>query len=325
MGTDGFAYIRSQNSTAMRSSMVIPVALMGATLNAQMCVDIEGNSYSTVVIGQQLWMAENLRTGSYANGDAIPTLNSALWQATTDGAYAIYSNQAVNDSIYGKLYNWYAVNDVRGICPSGWHVPLDPDYKTLELELDMSPAEVNNTGYRGALQNLDGQLKASILWVPPSIADSNSSGFSALPAGVRVAQGLYGSIGISAYFWTRTGYDVDHAYCRSLSSYYDGINRSSAGKNGGYSCRCVADGVVGIDEDRPLPAPIVFPDPASTEVFLEPPVAGDALLIIDARGQVIASIDARAGVDRIPIAHLAAGTYFLRLRGSGWWARFVKH
>ena len=102
-------------------------------------VTYDGYTYDLVAIGDQCWFAENLRTEHYANGDAIPgELSDGEWSSTTAGAQAIYNNDASNLADYGRLYNWYAVDDARGLCPSGWHVPTDGEYMTLEMELGMS-------------------------------------------------------------------------------------------------------------------------------------------------------------------------------------------
>jgi len=97
------------------------------------CVDIDGNVYKTVQIGTQLWMKENLKTTRYRDGSVIPTnLSDRQWKKTTRGAYAIYDKKPENDKIFGKLYNWYAVADSRNLCPTGWHVPSDAEWTTLE-------------------------------------------------------------------------------------------------------------------------------------------------------------------------------------------------
>ena len=94
--------------------------------------DIDGNVYETVQIGEQLWMAENLKATHYNNGDAIATaLSDSEWSSTTDGAYAVYDDDPVNAEIYGNLYNWYAVDDERGVCPEGYHVPSDSEFTVL--------------------------------------------------------------------------------------------------------------------------------------------------------------------------------------------------
>ena len=111
--------------------------------------DIDGNCYTTVQIGSQLWMAENLKTISYNNGDDIVTgVDNASWISAFEGAYAIYNDDPSNVEIYGNLYNWYAINDDRGICPEGWHVPTDAEFKALELFIGMSEEQANSLIWR---------------------------------------------------------------------------------------------------------------------------------------------------------------------------------
>ncbi|MBU6331267.1 MAG: hypothetical protein KGQ80_02480, partial [Bacteroidetes bacterium] len=94
--------------------------------------DVDGNQYNTIKFGTQCWTQSNLKVSKYRNGDNIPTgLSDAQWGSTTSGAYAMYNNDAANDALYGKLYNWYAVTDSRGLCPTGWHVPSDGEWTTL--------------------------------------------------------------------------------------------------------------------------------------------------------------------------------------------------
>jgi uncharacterized protein (TIGR02145 family) len=113
--------------------------------------DIEGNTYYTVMIGDRLWMAENLKTATYNNTDNITTdLDGESWMNAEDGAYAVYEIDPANDDIYGKLYNWHAANDPRGICPAGWVVPHDEDWKDLEFALGMSFYDVDLEWNRGA-------------------------------------------------------------------------------------------------------------------------------------------------------------------------------
>lgn len=131
-------------------------------------VTFDGYEYDLVEIGDQCWFAENLRTQHYANGDAIPAnLTDSEWGSTTGGAVAVNGEDAgcfnyspdgdacdpdwsLNE--YGRLYNWYAVDDERGLCPSGWHVPTDGEWMTLEMELGMSASDANSTGSRGTDQ-----------------------------------------------------------------------------------------------------------------------------------------------------------------------------
>jgi len=197
--------------------------------------DIDGNSYNTVQIGTQCWTQSNLKVSKYRNGDAIPTgLSNTVWANATSGAYAIYDNNPVNDGLYGKLYNHYAVMDTRGLCPTGWHVPTYGEWTTLETFLG---------GYSVA----GGALKSTVTqptpggWVSPNTGATNSSGFTALPGGIRNYAGAdFNSVGIYGSWWS-SSLDGTNAWPRFL--YFNSINfsRFSEFRNYGYSIRCLMD------------------------------------------------------------------------------------
>ncbi len=106
--------------------------------------DIDGNIYETVQIGEQVWMAENLKVTHYNDGSEIPTeYSNSEWENLSTGAYAVYDDNESNADTYGYLYNWYAVDDSRGVCPTHWHVPSDDEWKELEMFLGMSQEEVD--------------------------------------------------------------------------------------------------------------------------------------------------------------------------------------
>lgn len=130
-----------------------------ASSNEPMTVtDIDGNVYKTVTIGNQAWMAENLKVMRYRNGDAIPNVTGGTdWSNLSTGAYCSYDNDDNNIDTYGLLYNWYAVDDSRNLAPEGWHVPTDEEWKELEMYLGMSQSEADDTGYRGTDEG--GKLK----------------------------------------------------------------------------------------------------------------------------------------------------------------------
>ncbi len=112
--------------------------------------DIDGNVYETVQIGEQLWMAENLKTTHYNDGSEIPNItNNGEWSGLSTGAYSDYMNNPTNSETYGRLYNWYTVDDDRGVCPTGWHVPSDEEFMALEMELGMSEEDANDMSLRG--------------------------------------------------------------------------------------------------------------------------------------------------------------------------------
>ena len=198
----------------------------------EVCVDIDGNFYSTVQIGNQLWMSENLKTTRYNNGDEIPTgLTDGEWQNTTSGALAVYDDNESNADIYGRLYNWYAVVDNRGVCPENFHVPTDEEYTQLTI-------------YLGGSEVAGGKMKEAGLehWNNPNTGATNESGFSGLPGGFRNISGSYVYMGSDGYFRSSSEYSNSQAWFHSLhygnSVVYRDFNMS---KQSGLSVRCVGD------------------------------------------------------------------------------------
>jgi len=154
------------------------------------CTDYDGNEYDVILIGDQIWMAENLKVTHYRNGDEIENVTDGTqWANLTTGAYCYYDNNAANGDIYGALYNWYAVaeDDTRGLAPEGWHVPTDDEIMILEMELGMSQSQANSTGYRGT--NEGSKLAGNAaLWNDGALENDpefGSSGFDFLPGGYR--------------------------------------------------------------------------------------------------------------------------------------------
>jgi uncharacterized protein (TIGR02145 family) len=208
-------------------------------------VTFDGYTYALVAIGTQCWFAENLRSDNYRNGDAIPgNLSDAQWASTSSGAQTVYgegtstvyqgsSDEVANLAPYGRLYNWYAVNDSRGLCPSGFHVPSDGEWMTLEMALGMTSSQANATGWRGTDQGT--QMKTT------SWGGTNSSGFSALPGGYR-SNGYGGFYGQGSYGnWWSSFPGGANAWNRSLGSGYSSVGRSNDDARYGFSVRCVRD------------------------------------------------------------------------------------
>ena len=200
-------------------------------------LEYQGYDYETVQIGEQCWFAENLRADNYRNGDSIQAdLSDSEWEETTEGAVSVYDGDMANLSTYGRLYNWYAVDDARGLCPSGWHVPTDGEWMTIEMALGMSEAEANNTGYRGTDQGT--QMKTDYGWNNDNNG-TNSSGFSGLPGGELTIDG-FGSVGSFGLWWSSSPYDSE-AWYRSLAYDDARINRSGEDCRYGLSIRCIKD------------------------------------------------------------------------------------
>ena len=193
--------------------------------------DIDGNTYQTVKIGDQIWMAENLKVTRYRNGDDIPIVtNYSEWGDLSTGAWCIYGN--TSGSYYGLLYNWYAVNDVRNIAPEGWHVPSRAEWGTLIEYLgwdNVAGGKMKETGTSN--------------WAAPNTGATNESGFTALPGGRRSPHGFYGDLSANAYFWSssedlsRDGNAWNRILNYDNSEVYDG----SYHKKNGLSVRCVRD------------------------------------------------------------------------------------
>jgi uncharacterized protein (TIGR02145 family) len=204
--------------------------------------DIDGNTYFTVMIGDQCWMAQNLKVTKYRNGDPIPEVtDNAAWESLTTGAYCTYNNDGANLTTYGRLYNWHAVNDPRGIAPEGWHVPTDAEWKQLEMYLGLSPAEADATGWRGTDEG--GKLKevSTVHWASPNTGATNVSGFTGLPGGVRWTVGNFMNMGLDALFWSSTEYSSTGGVYRWLECTHSQVYRYSYVKGGGLSIRCVKD------------------------------------------------------------------------------------
>ncbi len=205
--------------------------------------DVDGNTYTTIKIGNQCWTLENLKTTRFNDSTTIATgLTASQWENTTSGAYEIYEDSIPLGNTYGKLYNGYAAASGK-LCPKGWRIPTDEDFKTLEKHLGLPEAEVNNTGERGAAEGIGLKLKSTILWNTSSHPGNNSSAYTALPAGTRNSVGDYITLQQYAVFWTSTPYATDTNYLWNHHLYYNGpgVSRIYETKNRGYSCRCIKE------------------------------------------------------------------------------------
>ena len=203
-------------------------------------LEYQGYDYETVQIGEQCWFAENLRSESYQSGDLIPAnFSDSDWWNTSSGAVAVYGegnagcnnyspngdacDEAWSLSEYGRLYNWYAVDDARGLCPSGWHVPSDGEWTVL-------------TDHLGGASVAGGQMKSSYGWYN----GSNSSGFSGLPGGLRDYFGGFYNAGQLGFWWSsspngQTAWNRILYYEHGIVDLYDDFMRF------GFSVRCIKD------------------------------------------------------------------------------------
>lgn len=210
--------------------------------------DFDGNIYKTISIGSQTWMAENLRTTHYQNGDPIPNeANPSKWGTLTTGAYCSYGNTSNKDSIatFGYLYNGFAAIDLRNIAPKGWHVATDAEWDTLETFVAEGEAETTSTGNGVA----GGRLKEAgdLHWGYANHAD-NRSGFTAMPGGQRSVENTGFEI-ISPFkyityfgcYWSSTSIYANYLLTRLMVPDFVGISRGQLYMSFGNSIRCVKD------------------------------------------------------------------------------------
>lgn len=206
--------------------------------------DNDGNTYKTVKIGNQWWMAENLKVTHYQNGEEIPYLQTDNdWEASNDGARCAANNDPTTVDTYGYLYNWYALNDSRSIATAGWHVPSDDEWKELEMYLGMSQSDADDLFWRGTDEGAKLKEAGSVHWETPNDA-TNESGFCALPAGLRDYDGSYrSSLHLLGLYWTATeaspNWISNAGFYRELNYAIPTIYRQAIDKRYGYSVRLV--------------------------------------------------------------------------------------
>jgi uncharacterized protein (TIGR02145 family) len=201
--------------------------------------DIDGNTYDTVSICNQVWMKQNLNVSRYRNGDIIPQVTDPTqWANLTTGAWCYYNNDSANRAAYGKLYNWYAVNDARGLAPEGWHVPSDGDWNKLVKCLDSNADTICVNCWQNTTAGI--LLKSTSGWNNGGNG-TNTSDLTILPSGYCSINGTFGAIGTYGDWWSCSDYSTQEAWLRSINGGYAGVFRDHYGKNHGFSIRCVKD------------------------------------------------------------------------------------
>ena len=196
----------------------------------------------TVTICNQTWMTQNLSVSKYKNGDVIPQVtDSAAWLNLTTGAWCWYKNDsATYAATYGRLYNWYAVNDPRGLAPTGYHIPTDLEWNVLVKCIDAAAdtsVSIQSTTAGGGLKET-----GTVHWSSPNTGATNSSGFTALPGGLKSStNSAFLNLGLYAYFWTASEFDATTAKYHRLFAQDANAYRNSRPKTAGLSVRCVKD------------------------------------------------------------------------------------
>jgi uncharacterized protein (TIGR02145 family) len=216
--------------------------------------DIENNIYGTIKIGNQIWMASNLKVTRWPDGTLIPRVEEqADWYEFSlyTQAYCWYENYAATGTIHGALYTWPAAmyimgedeigsGDIQGVCPDGWHLPDDSEWKELEMYLGMNGTEVELEKWRGTDEG--GKLKhgGTQYWKSPNSGSTDESCFCALPSGWRDGAGYFKNLGTATRFWS-SSIRGDYAWVRQLDYNSSQIYRGTKGLYEGLSVRCVKD------------------------------------------------------------------------------------
>jgi uncharacterized protein (TIGR02145 family) len=202
--------------------------------------DIDGNVYKTVVIGNYKWMAENLKTTTYNNGIKIPNVkDQSIWIRLDTGAYNWYNNNQNYADTFGLLYNWHAVSTGK-LCPDGWRVPSDEEWKNLEGNVDtrygVGDPVWDKPGLRG--EDAGQRLRTKTGW-RKGITGTDNFGFAALPGGEHLSRFYAG--GSSGFFWSSTEASYSSSWYRSLIYSFEYVARDSHPKRMGFSIRCITD------------------------------------------------------------------------------------
>jgi uncharacterized protein (TIGR02145 family) len=207
--------------------------------------DIDGNIYKTKIIGTQEWMAENLKTTRYNNGDSIGTTIPLRLDIRNENAPKYQWGKGENlVATQGRYYTWFAAMESRTLCPAGWHLPSDAEWKTLEMALGMTQLQADSVDLRGTDQG--SQLKNTAGWTIGSHSrkagtGTNSSGFTAIAAGYRGSDGTFEAIGMLGCFWSSSETSETKCWTRFLDNEDMKVRRFNASKNEGYNIRCIKD------------------------------------------------------------------------------------
>jgi len=225
---------------------IITISIIGcsakvkAQIQTETVKDIDGNEYKTVLIGNQLWMAENLRTTKFKNGKPIPkNSDPKSWKTMMGGGYCIYENNIKNAKAYGFLYNWHAVR-AQKICPVDWHVPSDGEWDTLALFLGGTKIGATHREEVEILE-IGAKLKEkdTINWDAPNTNASNESGFNGLPGGYVTSGGAFDFLKQKGYWWSASISNTYGAFCRFLNNDNASLNKINLSKTYGFSVRCI--------------------------------------------------------------------------------------
>ena len=238
-------YLKAYATNSLGTAYGNEMSFTTSNTSSTSVTDIDGNTYQLVTICNQIWIKSNLNVTHYRNGDVIPQVTDATqWTNLTTGAWCYLNNDPSNGAVYGKLYNWYAVHDTRGLAPQGYHIPTDNEYNSLIACLDPSYIPVASL-INDFSTIAGGKMKETGIthWVNPNTGANNNSGFTALPGGIRSnpLNGDFSSLGYDCYWWSSSEYNSTDALNRHVYFYDSNAYRAEDLKSFGFSVRCLKD------------------------------------------------------------------------------------
>lgn len=273
---------------------------------AQTVTDYDGNVYHTVTIGIQVWLKENLKVTHYRNGDSIPNITvDTQWLNLKSGAYCNLENNPKMGDEYGKLYNNYAVIDIRNICPDEWHVPSFDEWRTLWNKLGTNPG--------GKLKE-----KGTKHWSSPNEGATDEYGFTALPGRRKCSDGSgWGYEGIDGNWWSSTEAVINQAFYYWISYCYGNLMYSSTGKKYGLSVRCLRDTPAQINEINDQGGIKIYPNPATNKIYVNSTEKQDKKMqVFNTIGKCVLQTELNNTVNEIDISSLTKGIYILKIADS---------
>lgn len=298
-------------------------------LNYGQVIDIDGNSYKTVVIDNKVWFAENLKVARFQNGDSIPAASdSATWAGLTGPGMCSYRNDTTFDCPQGKLYNFFVASDTRNPCPTGWRVPSLTDFNEL---INFFDPNANGGAPSSLPNNAGGFLKSAGLtyWQAPNVNATNASGFSATPIGSRNNSGVFSnSNNLAAGYWYSSQVGPGMGFFLELAYTQDYAVRNAYFAKYGICIRCVTDLSTQNIHEIEASEIRIYPNPASNFVTIsgDKSVIGKEYTVLDLTGRLIITGSVTSENTTISIEDLPAGMYYLNLRDvNGSVFKILKH
>lgn len=275
---------------------------------AQTISDIDGNIYDTVQIANQVWLKENLMTKHYNNGDSIGT----TWPTTKDLSKESiskyqwpYNGDESKVEIYGRLYTWFTTNDIRGVCPLGWHIPNYSEWTTLLTNLGGEPFSSNHLKESGYTH-----------WSSPNLAD-NSSDFTALPTGGRNYQGDFFGLKSFSGYWLSTEKINNNAWSYILKQMDSSSHFYNTDVRIGYSIRCVKNNTEnGIENIILIKELKIYPNPTTYNITIDCTEKENKLYIYNLLGELVFQQQVNNEINEINVSNLQTGVYIIKLENE---------